>query len=322
MYLLVLSRENLELARAEALALCDSKEAQVNKEFLFLDSSQSEANLLSKRLALTQSIDRVLFSCSLKDLKKEMERFTWIRVIRGSYAVRVHGKVTFTEKELGGMIFRKLKTPKVDLSSPDCRITVFSLGKQAHVCLRIHEQAEDFQARRPHLRAMNHPTSMHPRLARAIVNLTGIKKGTFVDPFCGSGGFLIEAGLMGLHYKGVDIDHVMLGRAHVNLNEHHLPSHLEVGDALKIAKSLEYVATDMPYSLNTRKSDIRSLFEGFMQVLSKRLKKRAVVVVPMYAQKKTPEYEKIAKANGLRVAQSFEQYVHHGLTRKILVLEP
>ncbi|MBS3107067.1 hypothetical protein J4419_05410 [Candidatus Woesearchaeota archaeon] len=320
MHLLVLSQENLALSRAEALALCDSRKTLLKNQFLFLDISSNDVNRLRNRLALAKSIHRVLFSCPLKKLKEEMGEVQWMHVIRQDFAVRIHGKTNLTERELGGAIYKKLKRPRVNLENPASLITVFILGKRAFVCLRVHELQEDFQSRRPHLRAMNHPTSMHPRLARAVVNLTGIRKGTLLDPFCGAGGFLIEAGLMGLTYRGLDIDHVMLGRAHVNLGEHSLPSSLDVGDALKIQTALDYVATDLPYSLNTRKSDVKALFEGFMDVLANHLRKRAVVVVPLYKMKSTPAYEKMARRKGLRVKETFEQYVHHMLTRKILVL--
>ncbi len=45
---------------------------------------------------------------------------------------------------------------------------------------------------------------MSPKLARCMVNLTGVKENDLVlDPFCGTGGILIEAGIMGARVIGV-----------------------------------------------------------------------------------------------------------------------
>ena len=64
------------------------------------------------------------------------------------------------------------------------------------------------------------PTSLHPQLARCCVNLTGIKKDeTLLDPFCGTGGILIEAGLMGLNCIGGDISDWVLKKCRENIKE-------------------------------------------------------------------------------------------------------
>ncbi len=52
---------------------------------------------------------------------------------------------------------------------------------------------------------------MSPKLARCMVNLTGMIAGDIVlDPFCGTGGILIEAGVMGARVVGADIDERMV----------------------------------------------------------------------------------------------------------------
>ncbi len=44
-----------------------------------------------------------------------------------------------------------------------------------------------------------------PKLARMMINLSGIEKGTLLDPFCGSGVLLMEAALLGFKAMGSDI---------------------------------------------------------------------------------------------------------------------
>lgn len=39
-----------------------------------------------------------------------------------------------------------------------------------------------------------------------MINISGIKEGVLLDPFCGIGSILQEAVLMGFDIRGVDID--------------------------------------------------------------------------------------------------------------------
>jgi tRNA G10 N-methylase Trm11 len=61
-------------------------------------------------------------------------------------------------------------------------------------------------------RDMNRPHSdiktgvLPPKLARMMVNFTGLKEGTIWDPFCGSGTILMEAAVLGYNFLGSDAD--------------------------------------------------------------------------------------------------------------------
>jgi len=61
-------------------------------------------------------------------------------------------------------------------------------------------------------RDMNRPHSdikmgvLPPKLARMMVNFTGLKEGTIWDPFCGSGTILMEAAVLGYNFLGSDTD--------------------------------------------------------------------------------------------------------------------
>jgi len=61
-------------------------------------------------------------------------------------------------------------------------------------------------------RDMNRPYSdikmgvLPPKLARMMVNFTGLKDGTIWDPFCGSGTVLMEAAVLGYNFLGSDVD--------------------------------------------------------------------------------------------------------------------
>ncbi len=59
--------------------------------------------------------------------------------------------------------------------------------------------------------------SLPPRLARIMVNLTGIREGRFLDPFCGVGTILQEFLLRGIEAHGSDIDERIVRAAEENL---------------------------------------------------------------------------------------------------------
>lgn len=194
-----------------------------------------------------------------------------------SYAVRVlklH-KDEFTksidslriEKEIGGII--KLKTnAKVNLTKPDILVRVVILENTFFISnvLEMRDR-EYFQKNRPHLRKYFHPGCMLPKLARAMVNLARVKEGDIVlDPFCGTGGFLIEAGLIGAKLIGCDIDWRMASGTLINLEEYNLLDKVikvkrldakyvkEFLNELNIEK-VDAIVTDPPYGISTAKRE-------------------------------------------------------------------
>lgn len=177
---------------------------------------------------------------------------------------------------------------------------------------------EKFNDRKSHLRPAPSGHSLDPRLARVLVNLTGIKRGILLDPFCGSSGFLIEAGLIGLKYAGSDIDKKNIENSKINLKHFKLPLNVKVQDALTITKPFSYLVTDLPYGRASKISkELKELYSDFALLLSKKLKKRAVVVSPDFM-----DFSLFAKKHkSLKVKKTYDLYVHKSLTRKICVIE-
>ncbi|MEK6857065.1 MAG: DNA methyltransferase, partial [Nanoarchaeota archaeon] len=163
----------------------------------------------------------------------------------------------------------------------------------------------------------HHPSSMHPKLARALINLTGIEKGKLYDPFCGSGGILIEAGFMGLEPVGYDIDEEMLRKAKKNLEFYKIKKFaIKKQDATKINHKIDFLATDVPYGRGTKKINCEELYLKFLLNLKKILRGRAVIMFPHFV-----NYKKLIKKAKLKIKKEFSIYVHHDLTRKIAVVE-
>ncbi|MCK4365573.1 MAG: DNA modification methylase, partial [Thermoplasmatales archaeon] len=89
------------------------------------------------------------------------------------------------------------KDRDVILENPDNEIRGLITDSKVYVGLKTAEiNRSQFEERKIQHRPFFSPISLHPKLARALVNLSSIKKDeTLLDPFCGTGGILLEAGL-------------------------------------------------------------------------------------------------------------------------------
>ncbi|UWG50874.1 tRNA G10 N-methylase Trm11 [Halalkaliarchaeum sp. AArc-CO] len=98
------------------------------------------------------------------------------------------------------------------------------VGDSLDVCLvgwLAAESTRDFTERKPTDRPFFQPGSMAPIDARAYVNVAGAGPGRFVvDPMCGTGGLLIEGGLVGARVLGVDVQEKMVRGTKRNLESY------------------------------------------------------------------------------------------------------
>ncbi len=188
--------------------------------------------------------------------------------------------------------------------------------KKIAIAKKIWSNKRDFLQRKPHLRPGQSPVSLEPRLARACINLvTAKKQNTIVDPFCGTGGILIEAVFLGHKAVGYDISSVMLKKAEANLKHYKLKGYtLEKRSALGLSSRYSYIVTDLPYGLNTGKLD-KSLYKSFFLALKKAGIKKAVIITPDFI----PVTKEI-KSFGFRVLLSFRKYIHKSLTKIITLI--
>jgi len=181
---------------------------------------------------------------------------------------------------------------------------------------KIFENKEKFGLRKAHLRPFSQPTSLDPKLARAMINISGAKE-KVCDPFCGTGGILIEAGLMGFEVVGYDNVEKMVKGSKRNLKHFGIKEFdIEVGDATK--EKLEgTIVTDLPYSKNTKKVNIERLLKEFLQNIKKNKIKGRIVLGLFDAY----DYKKIIKKQGFRILKEFEHYLHKSLSKRIVVVE-
>jgi len=195
--------------------------------------------------------------------------------------------VNVDEKELADIVWRALPRPKVDLEQPDTEIVVIIDDNKTVCGIKLAENTEDFESRSPVLRPGFQPDSLHPKLARAMVNLSGIHgRATLLDPFCGSGGILIEAGLMGFPVRGYDVSPGAVKKCLLNMKHFGIKNYkISCADACNLRGSYSYIVTDLPYGRNSKAivdgktASLDNLYSRFLKQLGRVLKKRAVTGV-------------------------------------------
>ncbi len=313
-YLFVLSKEDIGIAKEEVLALVSCIDNKLIDNYLILNRKIKISNNILKRLAYTKKVYRVLF---IPKSKKDYDNFDWQRYYKNSFSVRAYGELRKKEQDFANLIYYRLSDPLVDLKDAKTKFGFYKIKNKIYVCKLLNENDEDFQSRRSHLRPKSSGTSMHPKLARACVNLTGIKRGYLVDCFCGNGGILIEAGLMCLSPIGYDIDDTSIKKAKINLDHYKIRFYkLLKKDAVELKRTIRYLATDMPYGKSSKMSDeLDKLYSGFFNNLRHILQKKAVVIFPHYV-----DHKKYLK--DFNIVDVFRKYIHKSLTKVIVIIEP
>lgn len=329
----VLSGEHKTLPKAEVVATLES----IGAKFDILDSLDQvlviETDKLDgiKRLALTHKICEFFGSCSADFTETiALAEKTDIKIL-DNFSVRIkrikeHAEEVKTvdlERKIGEIV-KKKSNVNVDLVTP--KNVIYGILTDKFVIGRIlyNIDRSQYEKRRPHQRPYFHPGAMLPRNSRAIVNLTRVKEGeVLIDPFCGTGGFLIEAGLIGARVYGCDIEGEMIGGCEKNLQYYGIEEYkLEVSDARKLKEKyhnfFDAIATDPPYgiSASTKGLKLEELYEGSLESFYEILKpkKYACIIGPRQI-----ELEKIAEDVGFRIIETHLERIHRSLTRKIVV---
>jgi len=173
-----------------------------------------------------------------------------------------------------------------------------------------------FHQRRPGNRPFFHPGVIMPRIARALVNISLAREDQILlDPFCGTGGIVLEAGLMGIDAIGSDVDPEMVIGSRKNIPQ----GDLIVADSTDLpfrTGSMDAVVTDLPYGQSSAiwARDLDHLYSETIEEIHRVLApgKRAVLVT----------HRDISALAGscMQVSAMYRQRVHKSLTRRILIL--
>ncbi len=332
-YLFYLSGANRTLPKAEVTAVLASQGITHRVLHSYDQVLVIEAEGIfgvPSRLALCHGVYEFLGECR-PDMAEIMELAKKVApLVKPPVAVRVRRvrgrwrklRTDVLERDIGAALGHR-----VDLISPASMIVGFMaerflLARELPVPLSKKEYARRHPKTRPFFR----PGVLLPRTARAVVNLTRVKKGgKLMDPFCGTGGILIEAGLLDAEVYGCDIDPRMVRGCELNLKHYGISErHLEVGDAREMGERypsfFDAVATDPPYgiSASTGGLSLENLYMGVFPSIYKMLRNNGYACVLSPEGIATEEY---ATKSGFTVVETHLDRVHSGLTRKILVVK-
>ena len=283
---------------------------------LFMSADMNYPDKLYKDgIAITKP--RVYAQGSLAFLSKHKQDFSkGIKLLEQKNVKKIDSMAV--EREVGRIIKEKTGA-KVNLKNPSKVIKVVLLKDRIYLALLVEKRDKEyFQKNRPHLRAYFHPGCILPKLARCMVNLARLKEGDILlDPFCGTGGFLIEAGLIGAKLVGCDIDWRMASGTLINLEEYNLLDKVikvkrldakcvkNFLNELNINK-VDAIVTDPPYGISTAK---KGEIEKILEMLPEVVKENGYFV---FAYPKKIELD--MKLEGL-----YKVYIHKGLIRHIHV---
>jgi len=245
----------------------------------------------------------------------------------GSVAVRARNvrstadvSTAAAERELGNVLVDRGFA--VDLDDPDHELRALFSDDVCLLGWQVTERAAAFGSRAPTDRPFFQPGSMAPVDARAYVNLAAgpaLPDATVLDPMCGTGGLLLEAGLIGARAVGSDAQWKMARGTTENL-AHVLPDtrwDVVRGDAtaLPFADDVaDAVVFDAPYGRQSKIAghELERLAGGALGEAA-RLAPACVLVADR-------SYEEQARDAGWVVDARFERPVHGSLTRHVHVL--
>jgi len=180
---------------------------------------------------------------------------------------------------------------------------------------------------RPSRRPFTHPGGLEPSIARVFVNLSRAspRRGKYLDPFCGTGGFALEAQTIGVETVCGELSTGKAKGAKTNL--HHYPgaanTTIVAWDATKLPLRPETIAsigTDPPYgrSISLHGKTLENLLENFLNEAARILRPGGYLA---YATPHWAEREAIEKTRqaGLQLLEKHYMRVHGSLTRIIIV---
>ena len=337
--LCIQSQEHPELPLAELRAVmeCENIEASIDSitEGLVVLKDISQENLmdyyriLTRRLGYTHEVHELILRTTTDDLSRDVATVDWTNLIDRNFAVRVKRirseiDTVGYERILGTLILENSEGIKVNLSKPNTLVRVVANGDELFIGIeRIRLNKKHFEESKPHKRPFFYPGSMNPKLARCMVNLSRIRQDELLlDPFCGTGGILIEAGLIGCKVVGSDIYWKMQNGTAINLDyygiEDYRTFHLDVRE-LKMYEKVASVVTDPPYGISTSTGDVKGeeIFKEFFHAIYGNMKDDAYLCMasPHYV-----DLNPMVDEVGFEIVEQYGIKMHRSLTRIISVI--
>ena len=245
---------------------------------------------IADRIALTHSIGLYLGEYTPDDISG----LEGVVLPEGSFAIRAkrfEGMMKDVDSQglirrIGGILSRH---NDVNLREPDTVVRM-QMCDSVHLYIEQHVTDTDLlEKRKVGERPFFSPISLHPKYARALINLTGVRRGgTVLDPFCGTGGIVIEAAEMGMKAMASDFDEEMVIGCQENMDFYGLDladfDTIDIGDIGERFQDVDAICTDPPYGRSTKTGgeDIDHIYSRAGVAIPTSLRKgaRAGVVLP------------------------------------------
>jgi len=312
------------LARAEAIAAAralggSTRIVGEDRGVLVMDTDADPESLAS-RLGLCHFVDEWLGSCA----QSELERFATGIDVEGPIRIRstkvgvVGVDLASVSRKIGKVVGER---KGVDLHDPASDIRIVFSGKVHVGRVLASVNRTSFERRKNRNMPFVYPASLHPKYARAMVNLTEIGTGgRLLDPFCGTGAIVAESSLVGLKALGTDFSESMIGGTDLNLKHLGLKAITrvcDVGEIASVVGSVDGIATDPPYgrATSTKGESIPALYRRAFSAFADVLGRGRKVVVAV------PDLSLLDDIESFRMVQKHPLWVHRSLTRNFCVLE-
>ncbi len=282
----------------------------------------------------------------------------------GVFPWRQEGRIDgLSSSELAGMIGGSaLKAGlSIDLEKPDHRLgLVLDGASKLVVCgwmVGYGDESDGVTNRKATERPFFKPISLDPRLARLAINLASgpLPSGIILDPMTGTGGFAIEAAIMGRDVIALDLDGQMVKGTRQNIEwslekealDNRSLIKISEGDATKLSTSVDKkwhgkitgLVLDPPYGRNSHGSIshenlVENTLKSFREVSHHEAK--VVLILPLNPtaiQKNTAlddsqkvdllhgdwnDFTKMILHNGWKIEGRWVEHVHSSLSRLIL----
>lgn len=301
-----------------------------------LETDVSCVKDLAVRSSLTRAICIELFRCPAdkETILEEVHNISseFLPKRGESYSVRIkrvkgsspYLDIPELERAIGSFFYHqrdKLMVKFVNPSKP--YLGVLSNG-MLFFGLKLGEvDSKQYTTRKPKRRPFFHPTALTAKLARCMVNLSRAASGSILlDPFCGTGTILFEAGMIGCHPIGIDIKASMVKGALKNVRSYGIrETGLIISDARTLPlQCVDCVSTDPPYgrSSTTMGLKTKDLLVEFLSNLKDVIKKGGFVSIAAPIE---VEVGNMGRDIGYNLVESHQMRVHRSLTREIAVLK-
>jgi tRNA (guanine10-N2)-dimethyltransferase len=334
-FYLFFSGEHSELPLAEAQAAFAAQgipsvftPVEPRLELVECDAPRAEVMRCLDRLALTHDAGPLIATTPYReeDLQGPWSSALPTGASVAARAERLASATPWRRTEAEGIV-GAASGRRVDLKAPKEVLRVFLGAQNVYVGWRwLDRDPKAIAARQIRKRPHFSPVSLEPKWARVLLNLAQLAPGDLViDPFCGSGGILLEAASMGFRVAGSDLSPEMIEGARTNLKHFgHTPEALFASDVQQAYEGYRAagvgrgaaVVTDLPYgrSASTGREERHKLYRRASEAWRAFVRPGDRIVVGVPSQEDVPivgrELEHVA---------TYPVRVHRSLTRHFVV---